>query len=61
MTTTATRVRRLEKRVARLEASGRVPPEAAEVYARLAKNAPFTPEQQARHREDLLADLRRTN
>lgn len=59
MTTTDTRVRRLERRVARLESVGRVPPEAAEAYARLAKNAPYTPEQQARHREELLDDLPR--
>lgn len=61
MTATDTRVRRLERRVARLEAAGRVPPEAAEAYARLAANAPYTPEQQAQHREDLLAAIRGTN
>ena len=58
MTATDTRVRRLEQRVARLESAGRVPPEAAEAYARLAANAPYTPEQQARHREELLDDIR---
>lgn len=55
MTTTDTRVRRLEQRVARLESAGRVPPEAAEAYARLAATDPVPPHEQARHRADLLA------
>lgn len=58
MTTTDTRVRRLERRVARLEAAGRVPPEAAESYARIAATNPVSEAEQARHREELLADLR---
>lgn len=58
MTTTATCVRRLEKRVARLESAGRVPPEAAEAYARLVATAPVSEAEQARHREELLAALR---
>lgn len=61
MTTTDTRVRRLERRVSRLEAAGRVPPEAAEAYARLAATNPVSEAEQARHRKELLADLRRTN
>lgn len=58
MTATDTRVRRLEKRVARLESAGRVPPEAAEAYARIAATAPVSEAEQARHREELLAALR---
>lgn len=57
MTTNDTRVRPLGQRVARLEAAGRVPPEAAEAYARLATTAPVSEAEQARHREELLADL----
>jgi hypothetical protein len=58
MTATDTRVRRLEKRVSRLESAGRVPPEAAEAYARLAATAPVSAAEQARHRQELLAALR---
>lgn len=58
MTATDLRVRRLEQRVARLESAGRVPPEAAETYARLAVTAPVSAKDQARHRAELLAALR---
>ena len=58
MTTTDIRVRRLEQRVARIEAAGRVPPEAAEAYARLAATNPASEAEQARHRAELLAALR---
>ena len=58
MTATDTRVRRLEQRVARLESAGRVPPEAAEAYARLAATAPVSAADQACHRAELLAALR---
>lgn len=58
MTATDLRVRRLEKRVARLEAAGRVPPEAAEAYARLAATAPVSEAEQAQHRKELLAAIR---
>jgi hypothetical protein len=58
MTATDSRVRRLEKRVSRLESAGRVPPEAAEAYARLVATAPVSEAEQARHRQELLAALR---
>lgn len=61
MTATDLRVRRLEQRVARLESAGRVPPEAAEAYARLAATNPVPPHEQARHRAELLAAIRGTD
>lgn len=54
MTATDIRVRRLEKRVARLESAVRVPPEAAEAYARIAATDFVPPHEQARHRAELL-------
>jgi len=60
MTATDVRVRRLERRVARLESAGRVLPEAAEAYARLVATAPVSAEDQARHRAELLAALRKS-
>lgn len=60
MTAADTRVRRLERRVSRLESAGRVPPEAADAYARLAATAPVSEAEQVRHRAELLAALRGT-
>ena len=60
MTVTDTRVRRLEQRVARLESTSCVPPEAVEAYARLAATAPVSAEDQARHRAELLDALRKS-
>jgi hypothetical protein len=51
------RVRRLERRVARLRPPPTVPPDAAEVMARIAATQPVTPAEQARHRAELLAAL----
>lgn len=59
----AARLRRLETRVARLEAAALVPPDAAAVMARIAATQPVSPEEQAHNRAVLLAAVstRRTD
>lgn len=54
MSTSAARLRHLEARIARLEATALVPPDAAAVMARIAATQPVSPEDQARHRRELL-------
>ena len=56
MITIESRVRRLERDVARLRPA-RVPPDAAAVMARIAAAQPVPSAEQARHRAELLAAL----